>query len=127
MAKKIFKYRGKTIEELQALSVSDFIALLPSRQKRTFSRGWTEPQKVFLAEMEKGKNNVKTHCRGMMILPSFVGKTIQVYRGNKFEPVIIAEEMIGHSLGEFALSRKLTTNSSPGVGATKSSARSSVR
>lgn len=127
MAKKIFKYRGKTIQELQALSVSDFIALLPARQRRTFARGWTEPQKVFLKEMAKGKNNVKTHCRAMIILPSFVGKTIQIYKGNKFEPIMITEEMVGHVLGELALTRKIMTHSSPGVGATKSSASSSVR
>jgi len=123
MAKKIFKYRGLTIEEMKALSDKEFIELLPSRQKRTFERGFTDAEKVFLREVEKGKNNIKTHCRSVIIFPRFVGLTIEVYRGNKFEPVVITEEMIGHRLGEFALSRKIASHSSPGVGKTTVSVR----
>jgi len=64
---------------------------------------------------------VKTHCRDMIILPSFVGKTIGVHNGKEFQPVKIQPEMIGHYLGEFALTRKRVKHSGPGVGATRSS------
>jgi small subunit ribosomal protein S19 len=51
-----------------------------------------------------------------------VGWKIQVYKGNAFEPVEIVEEMLGHKLGEFALSRKKVAHNKAGAGATKGSA-----
>jgi len=123
MAKKIFKYRGKTIEELKALSDKEFSELLPSRERRTFERGFTDAEKVFLREVEKGKDNIKTHCRNVIIFPKMVGLTINIHRGNKFEAIKLTEEMVGHRLGEFALSRKIASHSSPGVGKTKVSVK----
>ena len=59
-----------------------------------------------LAMNESGKNNVvKTWARASMISPDFVGHTIAVHNGNKFIPVYITENMVGHKLGEFALTR----------------------
>lgn len=127
MAKKEFKYRGKTIEELKELSLNDFMELLPSKERRTLKRGFTESEQILLREIDAGKNKIKTHVRTLIILPKMVGLTIEVYNGQKFESIIITEEMVGHRLGEFALSRKLTQHSSPGVGATKSSASTSMR
>ena len=55
---------------------------------------------------ESGKKNViKTWARASMISPDFVGHTIAVHNGNKFIPVYITENMVGHKLGEFALTR----------------------
>jgi len=127
MAKKEFKYRGKTLEELKGLSLNDFIVLLPSKERRTLKRGYTESEQILLREIEMGKTKIKTHVRTLIILPKMVGLTIEIYNGHKFESLIITAEMIGHRLGEFALSRKLTTHSSPGVGATKSSASTSMK
>jgi len=121
MAKKIFTYRGKTIEELQALSTEDFMKLLPSRQRRSYARGYTEPHKVLLENIESGATGIKTHCREFIILPKMVGMVIGIHTGKVFEKITLIEEMIGHRLGEFALTRKRTTHSSPGIGATKSS------
>ncbi len=121
MAKKIFTYRGKTIEELQALSVEDFMKLLPSRQRRSFARGYTDEQKVLLDNIQSGAKNIKTHCREFIVLPLMVGSTIGIHNGKVFENIMIQPEMVGHRLGEFSLTRKRTTHSSPGVGATKSS------
>jgi small subunit ribosomal protein S19 len=56
-----------------------------------------------------------------------VGKNIMVHSGNQFVSVRVTDEMIGHLLGEFAMTRKSVRHSSPGVGATKSSAALSVR
>ena len=48
---------------------------------------------------------IKTWSRRSTIMPQFVGLTFQVHNGNKFVPVTITEEMVGHKLGEFAPTR----------------------
>lgn len=59
-----------------------------------------------LANVESGKKTVvKTWSRSSMISPDFVGQTIAVHNGNKFIPVYITENMVGHKLGEFAPTR----------------------
>ena len=63
----------------------------------------------------------------MIILPVMVGKKIKVYNGRQFMEVTIIEEMIGHYLGEFALTRSRVQHSAPGIGATRSSAALSVK
>ena len=63
-------------------------------------------EKKVLDMNEIGKKNVvKTWARASMISPDFVGHTIAVHNGNKFIPVYITENMVGHKLGEFALTR----------------------
>ena len=55
---------------------------------------------------DSGKKTVmKTWARASMISPDFVGHTIAVHNGNKFIPVYITENMVGHKLGEFAITR----------------------
>ena len=51
------------------------------------------------------KSVVKTWARASVISPDFVGHTIAVHNGNKFIPVYITENMVGHRLGEFAPTR----------------------
>ncbi len=51
------------------------------------------------------KKTVKTWSRASMIIPDFVGHTIAVHNGNRFIPVYITENMVGHKLGEFAPTR----------------------
>ena len=64
-------------------------------------------QKKVDAMNESGKNSViKTWSRASMISPDFVGKTIAVHNGRQFIPVFVTENMVGHKLGEFALTRK---------------------
>jgi small subunit ribosomal protein S19 len=60
-----------------------------------------------IAEMNESskKSVVKTWSRGSMISPDFVGHTIAVHNGNKFIPVYVTENMVGHKLGEFAPTR----------------------
>ena len=56
---------------------------------------------------ETGKKEVvKTYSRRSTIFPDFVGHTIAVHNGKEFIPVYITEDMVGHKLGEFALTRK---------------------
>lgn len=132
MAKKEFTYRGKTLEELQNMDIKEFANLLPARQRRTLLRGFSDSQKKLLVKVKKYKEGkikkpVKTHCRDMIILPEMVNLTIHVHKGKNFEQVIIKPEMLGHFLGEFALTKSKVAHSAPGVGATRSSGAVSVK
>lgn len=63
-------------------------------------------EKKVLANVDsKKKTVIKTWSRGSMISPEFVGLTIAVHNGNKFIPVYVTENMVGHKLGEFAPTR----------------------
>ncbi|MFA5587242.1 MAG: 30S ribosomal protein S19 [Bacteroidales bacterium] len=63
-------------------------------------------ERKVLAMTEGGKKSViKTWARASVISPDFVGHTIAVHNGNKFIPVYITENMVGHRLGEFAPTR----------------------
>ena len=126
MAKKEFTYRGKTMDELKKLSYEEFALLLPSRQRRHMKRGLTEQQKILLRNLKSGKTT-KTHCRDIVILPEMVGRNILIHTGKEWSQIVIQEEMLGHILGEFALTRKGVQHSAPGIGATKSSASLSVK
>ena len=64
-------------------------------------------EKKILAMNESGKKSVvKTWARAFMISPDLVGHKVSVHNGNKFIPVYITENMVGHRLGEFALTRR---------------------
>ncbi len=126
MVKKEFRYRGKTLEELNTMSLNQLAELFPARQRRTLKRGLTDNQKKFVNKIEK-KDVIKTQLRDMIVLPSMVGKVIRIHNGKAFEAVTILEEMIGHYFGELVLTRKRITHSSPGVGGSKSSSNVSVR
>src|SRR5690554_7310077 len=63
-------------------------------------------EKKVNAMNDSGKKTVvKTWARASMISPDFVGHTIAVHNGNKFIPVYVTENMVGHKLGEFAVTR----------------------
>ncbi|MCQ2335759.1 MAG: 30S ribosomal protein S19 [Paludibacteraceae bacterium] len=63
-------------------------------------------EKRIIAMNEANKKSaIKTWSRASMISPDFVGHTINVHNGNKFIPVYITENMVGHKLGEFAPTR----------------------
>ncbi len=128
MAKKEFTYRGKTMDELKKMSLAEFIGLLPARQRRSLTRGFTESQKILLKKLRSNEPRIKTHCRDMIIIPEIVGKTIFIHKGTKdWVQIVITQEMLGHYLGEFAFTRRPVAHSAPGVGATRSSAAISVR
>ena len=132
MVQKDFTYRGKTFEEIKAMSLQDFAQLIPSRARRTLAKGFTEAQKRFLAKVKKAKETqrkkpLRTHCRDMVVIPELVGMTLMIHRGKEWATIEITEEMLGHALGEFAHTRNSVKHNAPGVGATKSSASASVK
>lgn len=118
---KIFHYKGKTIEELQKMSLGEFTKLLPSRQRRSLLRGFNEKKKKFLERLRKSEKPVRTHLREMIIIPEMVFKKVLIHNGKEWLLIDIKPEMIGHRLGEFALTRKKVVHSAPGVGATRAS------
>ena len=118
---KVFILKGKTIEELQKMSLGDFAKLIPSRQRRALLRGINKEEKKFLERLRKSNKPVRTHLREIVIIPEMVFKKVLVHNGNNWVGVDIKPEMLGHRLGEFALTRKRVMHSAPGVGATKAS------
>ena len=127
--KKEFTYRGYTMEELSQMelwpsegSENSIIELLPSRARRSIGRGMSVENEHFLDRIRRNSSKtVRTHRRDMPILPEFVGRRIAIHNGQNFVELDVKPEMIGHYLGEFALSRKNVAHSGPGVGATRSS------
>jgi small subunit ribosomal protein S19 len=126
---KEFYFRGYNLEQLQQTSMDDFIKLLPTRQRRSLLRGLTDDQKKLLEEIrqvrrssgKEKKSQIKTQCRDMIILPEMVGLTILVHSGKEFSQVAVTPEMIGHYLGEFAITIKKVSHGTPGIGASRSS------
>jgi len=62
-------------------------------------------KRVLEAQESRKKTVIKTWSRRSMITPDFVGLTIAVHNGNKFIPVYVTENMVGHKLGEFSPTR----------------------
>ena len=122
MVKKEFKYRGKTQEELKSMDISEFMKLIPSKERRALKRGYRDSGKILMGRINAGEKDLKTHNREIIILPNMIGMQIKVYSGKSFEAVDIQPDMIGHRLGEFVLTTKSVKHTAPGIGATKSSA-----
>lgn len=116
-------YRGKSLEELKELDVREFAKFLPSRSRRSVLRNFDTIQKfVQRCEKKVSRNKkIKTHLRELIIVPGLVGTTVGIHNGKSFQDVAITVEMIGHRLGEFALSRGKVNHGAAGLGATKSS------
>jgi len=129
MPLKEFSYRGHSLQSLEGMSMDEFINLLPSRQRRSLQRGLTPEQRIlleklrFVKEQQKhGKDiNLKTHVRDLIILPEMVGAKVAVHNGKEFVALDIKPDMIGHYLGEFAITNKPVRHGTPGIGASRSS------
>ena len=123
-SRRVFTYRGFTLDELKQKSMDEFISLLPSRQRRSLTRGMST-QHIKLMERiissKETKRPVKTHCRDFIILPELIGTTVQVHNGREFLRVSLIPETLGHFLGEYAPTCKQVKHSAPGIGATRGS------
>ena len=123
---KEFSYRGIPKEELDNMSLEKLFQLFNSRQRRSLTRGITDGKRKLIEEIKsakagKLKNPIKTHVRDLIILPYMVDVTVNVFSGKDFIPVLIRTEMIGHYLGEYAITNKRVSHGAPGVGASRSS------
>jgi small subunit ribosomal protein S19 len=119
-------YQGKRIDELKRMSLQELSLLLPSDARRKINR-LTEADKKFVKKVEKSMKPVKTHKRNMLILPVMVGKSLMIHDGKSYQQVLVTDEMIGHRIGEFALTRRRVQHNAPGIGATRSSSSLSVK
>ena len=67
-------------------------------------------KKVDAANASGSKKPIKTWSRRSLILPDFVGFTFQVHNGKEFADVFVSDNMVGHKLGEFAITRAFKTH-----------------
>jgi small subunit ribosomal protein S19 len=123
---KEYRFRGKSLEELNSMSTEAMLSLLSSRARRSLNRGISEEKRKLLEDAraaKEGKKNgeIKTHARDMVVLPAMVGLTIGVHNGREFVPLEIKPEMIGRYLGEFVITNKKVVHGTPGIGASRSS------
>ncbi len=63
-------------------------------------------KKIEEMNRSKEKKVIRTWARRCTVLPEFVGHTLAVHNGNKFIPIYVSENMVGHKLGEFAPTRQ---------------------
>lgn len=122
-------YKGYDLKALMELSMEDLIKILPARARRSLKRGIKPDQAPLIEKIRKIRKDgldpqqvkLRTHCRDLIILPEMVGLTINVHNGKEFVPVEIRPEMIGHYLGEYAITTKRVVHGEPGIRATRSS------
>lgn len=123
MKSKDIIFRGKKLEDLKEMDVRESAKYMKSRSRRTILRNFNVIEK-FLKRCEKkaakGKK-IRTQNRDLVIVPKLVGLKIGIYNGKTFEDVLMLPEMIGHRLGEFAMTRKRVQHGEAGIGSTKSS------
>jgi len=117
------KFCGLGIDHLKGLSLKDLSNYIPARSRRSVLRHPEIIERFLKSAEEKisRKKKVKTHLRDLIVVPRMVGMNIQVYNGKTFEDVSVDIEMIGHRLGEFALTRQKVNHSAAGIGATRGS------
>lgn len=68
-------------------------------------------KKVLVAQEKRDRKPIKTWSRRSMIVPEMVGLTIAVHNGRQHVPILVNENMVGHKLGEFALTRTFKLHS----------------
>lgn len=100
-------YRGKTIEEIQSMEKEEYLQLLPSRERRKVLRGFNEQEEKLLKKIRNNEQNIKTHCRDMVIIPELLDKKFSVYNGKEFVVVNTVVQTFGMRLGQLAPSRKI--------------------
>ena len=119
--KEEFTYRGLTIAEMKKLDLNKVAELMPARQRRKIKREFGEEHQKLLDAVKAGETKIKTHLRDMIILPEMIGVTFEIHTGKEWKAVETTPEMVGHYLGEFALTRHSVTHGSAGIGATRGS------
>jgi len=124
-----FLYKGYDLKALTEMSMEDLIKIFPARARRSLKRGLKPDQAPLIEKIRKLKRDSKTsqppklrtHSRDLIILPEMVGLTINVHNGKEFVPIEVKPEMIGHYLGEYAITTKKVVHGEPGIRATRSS------
>ena len=116
-AQRNYTYRGKTLDDLRAMELKDFVELLPTKRRRFISRSFDLKHVHLIEKLKKARQAVegqadvhppvvKTHLRYMVVLPEFVDIDIGIYVGHVFFKVQIKPEMIGHVLADITPSKE---------------------
>src|SRR2546425_1105323 len=105
---------------------SDDRSVSSSRWGKTQTRRQTNNSRTVDLAWENGNGGgkaqpVKTHARDMIIIPEMLGLTLHLHSGKEFVAIEIKPEMIGHFLGEFAITNQKVVHGTPGIGASRSS------
>ena len=105
------------------LSNSGFTTQKQKEMSRSLKKGpfidWKLEKKLLDLQASGKKTVIKTWSRRSMVSPDFVGLTVAVHNGNKFIPVYVTENMVGHKFGEFAPTRTFRGHSGNRDKATK--------
>ena len=118
------------MSQLQSSSIETILPILNSRQRRSLDKRVDKymndekrklREEIKMAREGKLRGVLKTHVRDMIILPDMIGLSINVHNGKEFSPVSIRPEMIGHYLGEYAITNKRVQHGAHGVGSSRSS------
>jgi len=132
-------YKGYNEEKLKEMPLEEFAKLTTSRARRSIMRIINGKNKDFKKLMKKIENArkmlkegkfpkpIRTHLRDTVIIPQMLGLKFAVHNGKEFVVVTPTVEMLGHYLGEFALTRKRVVHGKAGVGATRSSTAIATR
>ncbi|KAF5100052.1 hypothetical protein D0Z03_000887 [Geotrichum reessii] len=124
---KKFSYRGVDLADLLKLDTQEFSKIVHARARRRFTRGLNSKPMGLIKKLRAAKEAaapnekpapVKTHLRNMIIVPEMIGSVLGVYNGKAFNQVEIKPEMVGHYLGEFAITYTPTRHGRPGIGGT---------
>ena len=135
MARKEFSFRGKSLEDVRKLSLEEFSKLCTARPRRTIVRQKAQYEHIMkkIAKYNEGLKGTKpprairTHWRDLIVVPAMVGVKLAIHAGKEFNEVEVKPEMLGHVLGEFALTRKKLSHGKAGIGATRSSTAIAAR
>merc|ERR1712070_409015 len=121
-----FQFRGVELDGLLDMSDEQLTAMLNSRMRRKKARhGITRKPRALMKRLRKAKAEcpqhekpvaVKTHLRGMIVVPEMAHSVVAVYNGKTFNAVEVKPEMVGHYLGEFSITYKPVKHGRPGIG-----------
>ncbi|OHT06781.1 40S ribosomal protein S15-5 [Tritrichomonas foetus] len=136
-AQRNYTFRGKTLDDLKAMEIPEFVKLLSTQRRRFIAREFGVKHVHLIKKLKAARDAVKgpgerpavvkTHLRSMVVLPEFVDNVIGIYNGKEFVEVQIKPEMIGHVLADFSMAKKIVKHSKAGVGATRSSSATSLK
>lgn len=109
-------FRGKNVADLKGMDTREFAKLVKARARRSLLRKY-DVVEAFVKKCEERdakKRLIKTHNRALVVVPGMLGRTIGVHNGKEFVKVVITELMLGHRLGEFAMTRKIAKHTTIG-------------
>jgi len=109
-------YRGENVVKLRDIDIREFAKLVKARTRRALLRNYDVVEEFVkkCEQCETRNKPIKTHDRSIVIVPKMIGLTIGIHNGKEFMKVLMTNEMLGHRLGEFAMTRRIAKHTSVG-------------